>query len=225
MKRNNNIYSGLSLIIILICTLFFQGCNNDRNNELIKGNTTQGDGEIVETKLTDKEKELLQGFDIDKYFMFDSTIKNKNIKYIEFWVDYYEKGIFKDKCFGIGTDIQLPQDENIKLTFSTQKYIPNTSEEKWTFSIVSNGSTSKGSVNIGLSENIQSQSWDNAKASEIIIGKEVNLAVIAGTERNTMSSISVDTLNENDEVIRNKAFEELLKNDHVYILKYKVKEN
>ncbi|MPN53015.1 hypothetical protein SDC9_200678 [bioreactor metagenome] len=38
-----------------------------------------------------------------------------------------------------------------------------------------------------------------------------------------MSSISIDEINADDEVIKNKAIERLLKNDYVYIIKCKFK--
>jgi len=225
MKRKGrlNIYKDLSLVIILIFTLFFYGCSDDRVDNAFKTNAYQVAGEIVETKLTDREKEVLQGLDIDKYFMFDANIKDKNIKSIDFWADYYEKGSFKNKCSGIGTNIQASQDKNIKMIFSTQKSVSNNSEEKWTFSVLSSGSVGKGSTSIKIPEKIQGINWINIKASEIVIGREVILAVIAGSEGNIGTSISIDALNENDEAIKNQVNKELLKNDCLYIIKCRFK--
>lgn len=212
----------LSLVVILIFTLYFQGCNN--NNNTGKENKTdivKSSGEIAETKLTDREKELLQGLDIDKYFIFDANIKDKKIGSLELWVDYYEKGSFKNKSFGLKNDIQLPKEENIKMIFSTQKVMGNKSEEKWTFSASSNNGGGKGSTNIKVSESIRGLTWSSIQKSEIVTEKEIILAAIAGTEGNSMSSISIDEINVDDEVIKNKVIERLLKNDYVYIIKCK----
>ncbi|MBM7869979.1 hypothetical protein JOC70_001449 [Clostridium pascui] len=211
----------LSLAVILMFTLYFQGCNSNNTGKENKTDIVKSSGEIVETKLTDREKELLQGLDIDKYFIFDANIKDKKIGSLELWVDYYEKGSFKNKCFGLKNDIQLPKEKNIKMIFSTQKFMGNKSEEKWTFSTSSNRSGGKGSTNIKVSESIRGLTWASIQKSEIVTEKEMILAAIAGTEENGMSSISIDEINADDEVIKNKATERLLKNDYVYIIKCK----
>lgn len=217
------IVKALSLPVILMFTLYFQGCNSNDTGKENKNDIVKSSGEIVETKLTDRERKLLQGLDLDKYFIFDANIKDKKIGSLELWVDYYEKGSFKNKSFGLKNDIQLTKEENIKMIFSTQKVMGSKSEEKWTFSTSSNTGGGKGSTNIKFSQSIRGLTWSSIQRSKIVTEKEIILAAIAGTEENSMSSISIDEINADDEVIKNKAIERLLKNDYVYIIKCKFK--
>lgn len=227
IKGYLSILTCLSLIMIFSYTLLFQGCSADSSYKVHNPVTSQVAGKIVELKLTSSEKELIQGLDVDKCFMFDTDIKSENTLQVEFWVDYHEKGTFKNKYGGIESSIQSQKDKNrnknIRLIFSTQKFSANNFDEKWTFSILSEGSAGKGSINTKTSDKIQAQTWSNIKESEIIIGNEIVLAVIAGTERDMVSGISVEELNVKDEIIKNQAIKELLQNDHVYILKCRFK--
>jgi hypothetical protein len=211
--------------MILIYTLLFQGCSADRSDKVHKLDALQVAGKIQESKLTNSEKELIQGLDVDKCFIFDTDIKSENILQVEFWVDYYEKGTFKSMYGGIESDIQSQKDKNknVRLIFSTQKFSANNFEDKWIFSILSEGSAGKGSISTKTPDKLQVQTWSNIKESEIIIGNEIVLAVITGTERDMVSGISVEELNVKDEIIKNQAIKELLQNDYVYILKCRFK--
>ena len=220
-KGQLNTIKIIILVVILTFTLLFQGCSTDGKDEASKANKSQMAGEIVETQLTDREKELLRGVGIDKFLVFDANIKNKNIKKIDFWVDYYEKGSFRGRCSGVGTDVEASKDKNFKMVFSTNNSASNLLEEKLTFSISSNGSGGKGSTNIKISEKMQQTNFENIKQSEIVFGKEVILAVIVGTEGASAKYVSIDALNNKDETIKNQANKELLQNDYVYIVKCK----
>lgn len=217
-----NIFSAISLAVILICILFFQGCNSNDKNKFGKTNVAQGAGEIVQAKLTDKEKQLLQGLEIDKYFIFEANIKDKNIKSLDVWTDYYENGKFKVKVSGIGTNIELPEDKDLRIIFSTQRALTEDKKERWSFGITSTNGGGRGSTVIEKSKDVISSTWSSIEKKEIDIGKDMTLAVIAEAKENGITSISVNELN-GEKAIKSEAMKNVLKNNYVYIIKCKFK--
>ncbi|MBE6068492.1 MAG: hypothetical protein E7211_12490 [Clostridium lundense] len=217
------IVKALSLAVILMFTLYFQGCNSNHTDKENKTDIIKSSGEIVETKLTDNEKQLVQGLEIDKYFIFDVNITDKNINSLEVWADYYEKGKLNNKVFGMGTDINQPKEKNSRIIISNQKFKPDKPEEKWTVSIYSNGSGGKGSVIVNRNEEAKSWGWSSIVKESIVTDKEIVLAIIAGNQENNMRTFSVDNFNNSDEKMKNETIKEILKNDYVYIIKCKFK--
>lgn len=220
IKRGHlNAMSTLTLIIIFIFTLLFQGCSTANNIEINNTYTPPIIGEIVETQLTDREKKLISGFNIDNFFIFDANIKNKNIEDINFFVDCYEKGSFKGRNHSVATNVESLKTNNFKMIFSSNISPANNSDEIWTLSMTDNETSGKSSSIIKFPENIHGTSFVNIKHSEIIKGKELILAVITKSERTNLSSSTIDSLNDKDETIKEQANKELLKNEYVYIFK------
>lgn len=220
MKRKDyfKILNVLSLATILMSILFFQGCRTNHQGGNNKSDIVQGAGEIVEAKLTDNEEQLIKAVGVDRFLVLDASIKDSNIKWIDFWVDYYEKGQLKNKLSGIGTEIESSKNQNMRIIVSTQWFKTDTREEKWCFSMTSYNGTSTGSTIVQKPKEASASAWSGIKSGKIIMGEEMILGVIA--EGKDSTAIPGYFFESKD---KDTAMKELLKNDYVYIIKCKFK--
>lgn len=181
-----NIKSVISLLFITIFILFLPSCSKEYKDEE-KGHK---DGTIVKANLTDKEQQLIRGLGADKQFVFDVNLQNKDINWIECWIDYYENGKFKNKILGSGTQINFENEPSGMLIFSTQNGSSKREEEKWILSYSSKGGAGTGSMVITKPKIYTSSSFSAREEGEIIIGEPVNLAFIV--EGDNVSSMPID---------------------------------
>ncbi|MBI6872113.1 hypothetical protein [Clostridium aciditolerans] len=205
-----NIKSVISLLFITIFILFLPSCSKENKD----GRKEHKDGTIVKANLTDKEQQLIRGFGADKQFVFDVNLQNKDINWVECWVDYYENGKFKNKILRSGTQINFKSESSGMLIFSTQNGFSKREEEKWTLSYSTKGGSGTGSMVITKPKIYTSSSFSAREEGEIIIGEPINLAFIV--EGDNVSSTPIDIFNKS-----NISSEELAQCNSVYIFRCK----
>lgn len=199
-----------SLMIIFI-SLNFVACNNSTNSHSV--------GLITKTKLTDREQKITYGISggVNTY-IFDINLKKtkdlKDLKHVEFWVDHYEKGSFKEKVLNL--EMSLDSDDkfplNTLLMFTTEAFKENNGEEKWTF-CHNNGRVSiLNSKIIKIPSKTPGYTYRVNEKTEIIIDKACNLAFF----KDGKNSESLYT--NYDEETLNK---DISKTEHFYILRCK----
>lgn len=199
----------LNFLILIIFMLFMTSCSKGSN---VGG--VSNDGIITNSKLTDREKQLMNGIGADKLFVFDVNIKNENINWVEVWLDYYEKGELKSKITGVGTQVK-PSNENLGfLMLSKQSSSVNKKEEKWIVSYNSKASGGTGSTTVTKPKiNLTSVSMPSER-NKIVIDKVINLAVIE--EGDNVTGISEEIFNNTNSYI-----EKALKSNSIYVLRCK----
>lgn len=199
----------LNFLILIIFMLFMTSCSKGSN---IGG--VSNDGIITNSKLTDREKQLMNGIGADKLFIFDVNIKNVNINWVEVWLDYYEKGELKSKITGVGTQVR-PSNENLGfLMLSKQSSSANKKEEKWIVSYNSKASGGTGSTTVTKPKiNLTSVSMPSER-NQIVIDKVINLAVIE--EGDNVTGVSEEIFNNTNSYI-----EKASKANGIYILRCK----
>lgn len=207
-----NLKKILSFSVIAIFILFISSCSKGT-----KGIEVNNDGTVVNSKLTDREQQLMRGTGADKSFIFDVNLKNKDINWIDCWIDHYEKGELKNKITDMGTEVK-PSSDNIGIImFSIQNNLtnkPDKIEEKWILSYNSKNSGGTGSITLTKSKmNLSSVSASSEK-NQIVIDKPINLAVIE--EGNNVTGISEDIFSNTNSSVKG-----ISKENSVYILRCK----
>lgn len=184
-----SVKSIICLLFITIFMLFLPSCSKEYKD----GEKEHKDGTIVKANLTDKEQQLIRGFGADKQFVFDVNLQNKDINWVECWVDYYENGKFKNKILGSGTQIDFKNEPSGMLIFSTQSGLSKREEEKWTLAYSSKRGSGTGSMIVTKPKIYTSSSFSAREKGEIVIGEPVNLAFIV--EGDNVSSTPIDIFN------------------------------
>lgn len=205
--------SGKSIICLLFITifiLFLPSCSKEYKD----GEKEHKDGTIVRANLTDKEQQLIKGFGAAEQFVFDVNLQNKDINWVECWVDYYENGKFKNKVLGSGTQINFKNEPSDMLIFSIQSGLAKREEEKWILSYSSKGGTGIGSIIVTKPKIYTSSSFSAREKGEIVIGEPVNLAFIV--EGDNVSGTPIDIFNRSS-----ISAEELAKYSSAYIFRCK----
>lgn len=195
--------SSLIFTILIIGTLF--SCSNKNRS----------DGMIKKADLTNKEEQIIRTFPVDKYFAYDIDLKNSNINLVEYWIDYYEKGKFKNRIFGGENSVDKDKKDFNMILFATQKILAKETDEIWSCAYFSSNGGGSGSSVVTKPKATKASIWASCETNEIKVDKLINLAVIVeGDQVTTGISNKVFTDNKS-------ALEELLKNDNVYILRCK----
>lgn len=207
IHRNRITFLGFSIIMIFI--LFISSYNKE-----IKVVQVNNDGMIVNSKLTDRELQLMRGTGAERFFIFDVNLTNKDINGVECWVDYFEKGEFKNKLVGVGTNVININDNTGTIMFSVQNNLVNETEEKLIISYTSKSGASTGSALVIKPKMIVSTDWVVNERNQIAKDKIINLAVIekANNAIDTSHEIFKDT---------NSSIEKISKQNSIYILRCK----
>lgn len=205
-----NIKSVISLLFITIFILFLPSCSKENKD----AGKEHKDGTIVRANLTDKEQQLIRGFGAAEQFVFDVNLQNKDINWVECWVDYYENGKFKNKILGSGTQINFKNEPSGMLIFSIQSGLSKREEEKWILSYSSKGGSGTESMIVTKPKIYTSSSFSAREKGEIVIGEPINLAFIV--EGDNVSSTPIDIFNKS-----NISSEELAQYNSVYIFRCK----
>ena len=172
-------------------------------------------GKIVIATLTDREKILVSGMGAQSSYIFDITLKDKDVTWIDFWVDHYEKGVLKSVALSGGVEINFKDKKEKKATliFSIQDNPDNKKEEKWILSYNESFGASFSKIILKDKETNMSASIGNNNI-EIVKDKNLNLAAIRqGKNSNGFSAgIFGDA---------QSALDEIRETDHVYMLRCK----
>ena len=200
-KMLSRLISFVCLILVLIIPL--SSCSTKTaKNEDEKVNPA----EIKRIELKQIDASLLRAAGINDSFIFEATVPDKSIKFIEYWVDHYEKGKLKGKISE--TEQLVPH--RVILSMSTPER--NAKSQEWILSTYSESVIGIG--NKVLVPNLPI-GWTGPNDKQILVkGKITNLAYV------TMGTVS-------DELWSDPlggGFKKLItNNDHVYILRCKAK--
>jgi hypothetical protein len=197
------------LCVTMIFLLALSSCNKATNKILVNNN-----GTIINSNLTAREQQLMRGTGAEKTFVFDVNLKNIDTNWIECWVDYYEKGEFKNKITGVGTTLKLGEENDGVIMLSLQDIVADEGTRKWIISYNSKSASGSGSTTTKkLKNKISSVSMSNEK-NKIEVNKDINLAVIQ--EGANVTGSSQEVFNDLNTYIK-----ESTKEDNVYVLKCK----
>lgn len=200
------------IIITLALLVLVAGCtdNNYTDNDSI--DSLEKIGIINATELTKKEENLIKGIGATRFFVFDYSIDQSDQIKVDFWVEYYYKGEYKENLLGIETMLNK-QEEKGQLVISNIAAQDHT--EIWNLSILTGDSSISSTKNeIALPKDMNGMTWDRGVThQEIYLNQATTLAVITGGS-GQVSGVAAGVY-ENDEV----AIKELMKNDYVYIFK------
>lgn len=198
-------------LMIIFLALILVACNSNTNDNIV--------GLITRTKLTDREQKITYGITGGaNSYIFDIKLNKtkavKDLKYVEFWVDHYEKGTFKEKVLNL--EMSLDSDDKLPLNsllmFTTEAVKESKSETKWTFCHNNGGVSILNSKMIKTDPKITGYSYRINEKTEIIIDKVCNLAFFKGGENSESLYMNYDeeTLNK-----------DISKTEHFYMLRCK----
>lgn len=180
--------------IVIIC-LFTAGCSDSRQV-------------ILPSKLSDTEKELFNAIGIRDYAVYDVNVEGLEVEELELWADYYKDGQFRERLFHSTSKINMPEDEVLRLVFSTFSPKPGTDEETW---VISFGSTRLTKPLVRPKMNLATKFKSYTGEREVKKGKPLILGIFISGD--SIGQVQQEVFEGNRE-----AFNKLLENQHVYIL-------
>jgi len=167
---------------------------------------------IVPINLLKSESLLLQDVGISRHAAFRMELA-KDIQWADFWVDYYENGKYKEKQFSGGFSLKnRPRNSKLLLTQITS--IPGFSDELWTLSITSQHRNSR---NISLSKEEGFTEWKVSPEQTIVLNQAMAIFILV-RHPSSIESLE-DSVFESDPL----AWDKLMKNRHVYVLRMQFK--
>lgn len=198
-------------LMIIFLILILATCNNNTDSNSA--------GLITKTKLTNKKQKIAYGISNGaNTYIFDINLKKtkavEDIKFVEYWVDHYEKGNFKEKVLNLEMSLdsgdKLPL--NSLLIFATEAVKENKNEEKWTFCQNNGGVSVLNSKIIKIDPKITGYTYRINEKTEIITDKACNLAFFKGGENSESLYTNYDEETLNKDIART---------EHFYILRCK----
>ena len=133
---------------------------------------------IKSTELTENEQSLLAAVGVERHFMFEVNIDQIPFDQMEYFVDYYEKGVFIEHLVHGAMGGFLTEGKH-QLNWSQSRMGNTTREEVWTISFAG----SRITKNVELPAVISAMTWGQAeKVDDIENGEPVMLAAVVGSE-------------------------------------------
>jgi hypothetical protein len=133
---------------------------------------------IQSADLTENELKLLTAVGVERHFMFDVDIDQIPYDQMEYFVDYYEKGVFVEHLVH-GAMGGFITDGKHRLNWSQSRMGNTTREEVWTVSFAGSRLTKNVELPVGFS----AMSWSQAEKVDMIVpGDPVMLAAVVGSE-------------------------------------------
>lgn len=201
----------LLILFVLTFLVFAVGCTDNNSNVGNSNGKLVKIGKIGATELTEKEESLIKGIGASKFFVFDYSIDYTDKIKVDIWVEYYNKGKYKEDLLSMGT--VLNGRDNGQLIISNID--AQDKREIWNISILSgNGAMSSIKGDFIKPKDMTGETWGSEEnQQEIYLNQTSTLAVITGGD-GQVTGIGAGVY-QNDEM----AIKELLENDYVYIYK------
>ena len=162
------------LSVILLSAIFLTAC------QPVAGTSPA----VKSIELTENEQLLLTAVGVERHFMFEVNIDQIPFNQMEYFVDYYEKGIFIEHMVHGAMGGFLTEGKH-RLNWSQSRMGNTTREEVWTVSFAG----SRITKNVELPAVISAMTWGQAeKVDDIENGEPVMLAAVVGSESGFMRS-------------------------------------
>lgn len=208
MDNSKLIFKFKILLFITMILMSFTACVKKDDKDSVKEKL----GVVAEAKLSPNEEALIKPLS-DKYFIFDVKLNTDEYKWIELWVEHYDKGKLKNNAMGFGSSIENKKE--MKISFAIQKDIdPESNKEIWNLSIVDGGGYSGSKTPHFKTEKVNMSSWQSVKNLEIKEDAPAALALILESNGDLMSSLPEEFFQSPDKY-KNK----LEEYNYAYILK------
>ncbi|GAA0729293.1 hypothetical protein GCM10008905_29100 [Clostridium malenominatum] len=205
---NSKLMNKFKILLFIMMLMSFTACTKEGT----KGNTKEKLGVITEAKLSPNEEALVKPLS-DKYFIFEGKLNTDEYKWVELWVDYYEKGKLQSKAMGFGSSIE--DKKEMKISFIIQKDIDTKdNKEIWNLSVIDGGGYGSAKTSHYKTGKANMSSWQSAKNLEIKEEDPVVLAAILESHGDSMNSLTEEFF-QNPDKYKNK----LEEYDYAYILK------
>lgn len=174
---------------------------------------------IEPAKLSNNEKRFIEVIGGNLLVAMDIEKMNEEAKYIDFWIDYYEKGKFKKKLFQTGSSVNVNENKKKRLIFVRNTFtIDNKDAEMFHFAFIEeNGSSSFQTANY-IQEQAISETWSQLdKEKSFKLNEPVTIAYLVKTSASSVGVNNESVFSSTDDFPK-----DLTDDEHVYLLRMQV---
>lgn len=191
----------LSLLLVCVVVTLFASCAK-RN----------GPSTIKTANLSREQEQLIKVLSDSVYFAYDLDIRDLDVNWMDYWVEYYEDGSVRNNIVESGSQYNVGKKDYDTILFTRENSPVDKNKIIWTAAHISGDEFGRGSTVETKTNNNPASTWTSIDSVNVDAGKPVVLGIIV--EGENPRTPSIDEVNKNE-----TALEELSKENSIYVIK------